>query len=180
MTLNNMVAHLRFQLGHHGWPAAAGLALIAGALAVQFLGVELVQAKTVALRASQTAQRQRLAQQPSQENAASKRTADFYASLPEATGALEAIEVIHSIAAAKGVKLATGDYRLVREGGAHLQRYQITLPARASYPGLRAWIAEVMNAVPSAALDEISFRREDVGSDSVEARVRITLFLRGA
>ena len=93
---------------------------------------------------------------------------------------MEAIDAIHRAAAANGVKLANGEYRLARDGGARLLRYQITLPARASYPQLRAWIGEVMNAVPSAALDEISFRRDDVGSDSVEARVRLTLFLRAS
>ena len=91
---------------------------------------------------------------------------------------LQAVETIHLSAAANGVKLATGDYRLVRDGSAKLQRYQMNLPAQASYASLHRWLAEVMNSVPSVSLDDISFQRDDVGSDSVEANVRLTLFLR--
>jgi len=36
----------------------------------------------------------------------------------------------------------------------------------------------VMNALPTAALTDISFQRDDIGKDSVEANVRLTLFLR--
>ena len=178
MTLPNLVAHLRFQLYRHGWPAAAGLALIAAAMGLQFFGVEEARAHAIELRVEAAAQRQRQMQRPKQDETAGKRLAAFYASLPASTGALEAIEIVHRAAEANGVKLATGEYRLVREGGAQVLRYQITLPARSSYPHLRAWLAEVMNAVPTAALDDLSFRRDDVGGDSVEARVRLTLFLR--
>lgn len=178
MTPRDVVAHLRFQLYRHGWPAAAGLALIAAATGFQFFGVAETRAQAAALRAEQAAQRQRLAERPNQEEASSGRLAAFYAGLPGAAGALEAVEAIHRAAGANGVKLAHGEYRLAREGGAQMLRYQITLPARSSYPRLRAWLADTMNAVPTAALDEISFRRDDVGSDSVESRVRLTLFLR--
>ena len=117
-------------------------------------------------------------QQPDPDETAGKRLAVFYASLPDPKGMLDAVEIIHRAAKANGVKLATGEYRLVREGSAKLLRYQITLPARASYPMLRTWIAEVMNTVPTVALNDISFKREDVGSEAVEASVRLTLFLR--
>ncbi len=178
MTSDAAIAHLRFQLDQHGLPALAGLLLIAGAVGLQTVGVTEARARTEELRLEQAASRQRLAQQPNPEEATSKRISGFYADLPAPVGALEAIESIHKAAKANGVKLAHGEYRMTRESGAPLLRYQITLPARASYPHLRAWIGDVMNTIPTAALDEISFRREDVGSDSVEARVRLTLFLR--
>lgn len=178
VTPRNILAHLRFQFARHGWPAAVGLALIASAMGLQFFGVEEARTHATELRAEAAALRQRQAQQPNQEEAAIKRLAAIYASLPASNGALEAVEIVHRAAEANGVKLANGEYRLVREGSAQLLRYQITLPARSSYPHLRAWLADVMNAIPAAALDDISFRRDDVGSDSVEARVRLTLFLR--
>jgi hypothetical protein len=179
VTPGNLLAHLRFQYYRHGWSAAAGLALIAGAIGFQYFGVAEQRAQATELRVKQSALRQRLAQRPIQEETANKRYADFFASLPAANGALEAITVIHRSAGANGIKMANGEYRLVREGNTQWQRYQITLPAHSSYPRLRAWLAELMNAVPALALDEISFQRDDVGSDSVEARLRMTLFLRG-
>jgi hypothetical protein len=178
VTPRTVIAHLRFQLDRHGLPAALGLVLIACAIGLQFFGVVETRAQAVALRLEQTALRQRLVQQPHPEEAANKRLAGFYAGLPAASGALETIDIIHRAAQTRGVQLAQGEYRLAQESGARLLRYQITLPARASYPQLRAWLADVMNALPTAALDEISFRRDDVGSASVETRVRLTLFMR--
>ena len=178
MTPRKVFAHLRYQIYRHGWPAAAGLVLIACAIGWQFFGVAQTRAHAAELRAEAAVLRQRLAQVPNQNEAANKRLATFYASLPAASGALEAIELIHRSASANGVKLAHGEYRLTREGSAPLLRYQITLPARSNYPPLRAWLADVMNALPAAALDEISFQRDNVGSDAVEARVRMTLFMK--
>jgi len=178
VNLDVVTAHFRFQLDQHGLPALVGLLMIAAAIGLQTVGVTEVLARTEELRREQVASRQRQAQKLNPEDATSKRIAGFYADLPTPVGALEAIEAIHNAAQANGVKLAHGEYRMTREGSAPLLRYQMTLPARASYPNLRAWIGDVMNTIPTAALDEISFRREDVGNDSVEARVRMTLFLR--
>ncbi|MGB4345983.1 MAG: hypothetical protein WBJ21_06265 [Burkholderiaceae bacterium] len=178
MTLQNVGAWVRFELCRHGWVAVLGIALIAAALGIQFFGIEQAHMRLAELRAEAVAQRQRQVQQPDPDETAGKRLAVFYASLPDPKGMLDAVEIIHRAAKANGVKLATGEYRLVREGSAKLQRYQITLPARASYPMLRTWLAEVMNTVPTVALNDISFKREDVGSEAVEASVRLTLFLR--
>ncbi len=178
VTLQNLTAWMRFYLDRHGWPAVLGLALAASAVGLQFWGVEQARRHTAALRAEAAAQQQRLAQRPDPSATAGQQLAVFYEGLPNADGMLEAVETIHRTAAANGVKLATGEYRLVRQGSANLQRYQITLPARASYPKLRSWLAEVMNAVPAAALNDISFQREDIGSDLIEANVSLTLFLR--
>ncbi|MDO9271493.1 MAG: hypothetical protein Q7T94_00555 [Rugosibacter sp.] len=173
-----MLAHLRFQFYRHGWPAAAGLVLIVSAIIWQLFGAPTLKAQTIALHTQQVELRKQLAQQSKPQETSRSRLDALYASLPVASGTLAAVKTIHQAAAANGVKLAHGEYRLVRDTGTPLLRYQITLPARASYPQLRAWLAEIMNALPSTALDEINFRRDDVGSPSVESRMRLTLFLK--
>jgi Tfp pilus assembly protein FimV len=172
------IAHLRFRLARHGWPAAAGFALLFGAAFLQVFAVADTQAQAAQLRAVISQQRQRLAGRPQETQAADVRLAAFRAGLPGIEGTAAAIAAIHRAAAANGVSLVQGEYRLAREAGAPLQRYQITLPAKASYPRLRAWLADTLNTVPAAALDEIALRRDDAGSAAVEARVRLTLFLR--
>lgn len=169
---------LRFQVDRHGWLAVAGLLLLIAAVGTQLVAVDGLRAQAAELRMGQLALRQRLAQQPVAQETAGGRLAAFEASLPGAPGALAAIDTIHRSAAAHGVALSAGEYRLAQEAKAPWQRYQITLPARASYPKLREWLGDVMNAVPAAALDEISLRRDDAGSALVDARVRMTLFLR--
>lgn len=173
-----MLAHLRFQFYQHGWPAAAGLVLIVSAIGWQLFGASALSAHTMALRTEQVELRKQLAQQSRPQETPRSRLDALYASLPVASGTLAAVKAIHQAAAANGVKLAHGEYRLAHDTGTPLLRYQITLPARASYPQLRAWLSDVMNAVPTAALDEINFQRDDVGSPSVESRMRLTLFLR--
>lgn len=177
MTGRLAFAWLRFQLARHGWAAAAGLAFFFGAALLQFAGTQSLRAHTDELREAQAALRQRLAAQP-RELQTDARIATFGAGLPDAAGTAVAVEAIHLAAGAHGVSLSQGEYRLAREPGAPLARYQITLPARASYPRLRAWLADTLNNVPAAALDEIALRRDDAGGATVEARVRLTLFLR--
>jgi hypothetical protein len=174
----NFMAHWRYQVYRHGWPAVLGLALMAGAIATQLLGVNQIHEQTAVLRADAAKLRQVSKQRPKQDEVAVKRLADFYASLPAASAALDAVGAIHLSATKMGVRLAVGDYRQVREGSSALLRYQVTLPARSSYPNMRLWLDDVMNTLPTAALDEISVRRDDVGSDIVEARLRLTLFMR--
>jgi uncharacterized small protein (DUF1192 family) len=178
MRLSILLAYLRFQFYRHGWPAAAGLGLLIGAICLQLFGVDEIKARTADLQAEQAAQRLRAAPKPNADEAASQQRDTFVASLPAATEAVEAVAVIHRAATAHSVTLATGEYRLARDGSAPLVRYQITLPAHAGYQNLRAWLADVMNALPTAALDEIGFRRDDISGDAVEARVRLTLFLK--
>lgn len=173
-----VISHMRFHLDQHGLPALAGLVLIAGAVALQMLGVNEAYSRAQELRLEQAATRQRLARQPDPAEVNIQRVARFYAGLPAPDGALDAIETIHKAAKTHGVKLANGEYRLTRESGAPLLRYQVSLPARASYLQLRAWIGDVMNAIPTAALEDISLRRDDVGSELLDARVRLTLFLK--
>ena len=43
---------------------------------------------------------------------------------------------------------------------------------------LGAWLADLMNALPTIALDGLAVQRDDVGSGRIDARVRLTLFLK--
>ncbi|RJP72654.1 MAG: pilus assembly protein PilO [Comamonadaceae bacterium] len=170
--------HLRFALHRHGWPALLGLLLMALAWPLAHWGADGARAQAEAARMAQAAQREQLARQPDPGADQASRLAEFQRQLPDAAAALEAVQVIHRSAAEHGVALATGEYRLLREGGTRLQRYQITLPADGAYPALRAWMADVLNTLPTIALDELSLSRDAVGATQVEARVRWSFYLR--
>ncbi len=178
MNAPDLLAHVRYQLVRHGWPAAAGLALFGVAAGLYVFGVQPAQARANELRAEQSALRQRGAPPPGQPELLRARQAALLDGLPAPTAALDTIASIHAAAAARGVELARGEYRLVREAGASLARYQLVLPTRSTYPALRGWLADSLNTNPHASLDDITLRREDAGVGTVEARVRITLYLR--
>lgn len=178
MNAELLTAHLRHQLHRHGWPAAAGLLLGIIALLWQLIAVQAVRDQALTQQAAQQALRRQHAPQSTPQQVAGNRLSDLYASLPTGSGALDVIERLHQAATLHGVELPQGDYRLSRDASGTLLRYQITLPARGRYPQLRAWLAELMNALPSVALDGLAIQRDDVGSAQVDARVRLTLFMK--
>ncbi len=180
MNAGLLAAHWRFEIARHGWPLPLALVMMAVAAGVALLATPPVRTQVRTLDAAlASAHADRSRSSDPQETQRRQLTA-FYAGLPTAAGALEAIAMIQRAADANGVTLAQGEYRLSRDAGAQLMRYQITLPARSDYPRLRAWLSDVMNAVPSASLDELSLRRDDAARDAVDARVRLTLFMRAS
>ena len=173
-----MTAHLRFALQRHGWPALAGVLMLLLIWPLAHWGTDQAIEEAATLRTAQAAQRLQQAKPPETNNTQADRSAAFQARLPGAAGALDAVRLIHSAALARGVTLAAGEYRLVREGSSTpVQRYQITLPASGSYLAVRGWMADVMNALPTVAMEELSLVRQSVGSPTLEARVRWTLYL---
>jgi hypothetical protein len=84
---------------------------------------------------------------------------------------------LHRIAAANGVALETGDYRLIRDRDWNISRYEITLPLKASYPQVRLFLAQLLDEVPALSLDEISIKRDSIGAGTAETRVRLTAYL---
>lgn len=170
--------HLAFLLHRHGWPAVLGLVLMASVWPVAHFGADRTRVETRDMQRAQIAERERRARQPDPQVDQVTRQAAFEAGLPQAAGALQAVRHIHRSASEHGVVLSTGEYRLVDEPGGRLQRYQITLPADGTYPDLRAWMADVLNELPTMALDELSFKRNTVGESQVQARVRWSFYLK--
>lgn len=169
---------LTFLLHRHGWPAAIGLLLMAAVWPLAHFGADSARIETAALQQAQAAERERKTRQPDPKADQLTRLAEFEAGLPLAEGALQAVRHIHRSAAEHEVELSTGEYRLVSEPGGRLQRYQITLPAGGTYPDLRAWMADVLNELPTMALDELSLKRNEVGESQVQARVRWSFYLK--
>ena len=53
----------------------------------------------------------------------------------------------------------------------------MTLPVSGDYTKVRGFVNDVLEAVPSAALDELTLKRESIDMPELESRVRFTLFL---
>lgn len=177
-----LTTRLHFMLHRHGWPSAVGLLLLAAVWPIAHFGADSARAQTVALQRAQATERElereRKARQPDPGGDQVSRLAEFEVGLPQAEGALRAVKHLHRSAAEHDVVLSTGEYRLVGEPGGRLQRYQITLPADGTYPDLRAWMADVLNELPTMALDELSLKRDTVGEAQVQARVRWSFYLK--
>lgn len=85
---------------------------------------------------------------------------------------------IHAVADDLDLALIRGEYRLVEEKSDHLTRYRVVLPVTGDYPQVRLMIAEVLSKIPNAALEKVTFEREDVASEALEARMEWVLYYR--
>lgn len=84
---------------------------------------------------------------------------------------------LHGVARATGIVLRQGEYRLLREGDGRLRRYQMMLPVRGSYRGVRQFVSATLRTLPNAALEQVSFQRPRIEDGEVEAQLRLTIYL---
>lgn len=90
----------------------------------------------------------------------------------------ELLKALFKKAAEAGVTLTQADYRLQPDLDFNCEQLQITLPVQGTYLQIRAFVDDALSNIASLALDEISFRRENVKNPNIEVRLRFTLFLR--
>ena len=174
---SHAVALLRYYLRAIDRLAWLGLALFCGAAAVQYFQVGALEAQDAAVR-SAMAQRRHEVPKVTPEQAHAQQMDALAGALPDQRNALRLLAGLHAAAQKNGVHLATGEYRIQRQTGHSVQRYQWTFPAQASYPALQSWLGQVLNADPTLALDALSLQREDANAASLEVHVRFSQFMK--
>jgi Tfp pilus assembly protein PilO len=101
----------------------------------------------------------------------------FYEFFPVRQSAPQLIGTIYKAARAESITLSEGEYKYSLGKAGAMGMYQVDLPVKGSYVQIRKFIVKVLNAMPSAALEEVSFKRESVGSAELEARIRFTIYM---
>jgi hypothetical protein len=141
--------------------------------------------------------RRQLAQEGAQARQAARRPPPSVAPLAVGDGAFENLALFRAalgrqadvepqlanlfrIAAKTGLVLRQGEYKRGVERDARLYTYQIDLPVKGSYAQVWQFALQALRAIPYAALDDISFKRDSIGETAVEARLRFTLYLQDA
>jgi hypothetical protein len=104
--------------------------------------------------------------------------AAFYGALGDRHGAEQQVKTLFDLAARSGLVLRQGEYKPGYDRNAHVYTYQVNLPVKGSYASIWQFAMAALRALPFASLDDISFRREAIGDATVEARLRLTLYLR--
>lgn len=108
--------------------------------------------------------------------AASRELQDFYRHV-DAGSLPDQLARLHGVARATGIVMRQGEYRLMREGDARLRRYQVMLPVRGPYRGVRQFVTATLRTLPNAALEQVSFQRPRIEDGEVEAQLRLTIYL---
>lgn len=101
----------------------------------------------------------------------------FYGTLGERRHTERQVKALFDLAAKSGLVLRQGEYKAAFDRNARLHTYQVTLPVTGSYRAIWQFALGALRAIPFAALDEISFKRDAIGDAQVEARLRLTLYL---
>jgi hypothetical protein len=105
--------------------------------------------------------------------------AELGARLPRLRDNAADLAKLFALAQAHKLDLAKGDYQLGTDPRAPLQTYSVTLPVQQSYAALKTFSAEVLRALPHAALDELRLERHDAASTQADARLRFTFIYQG-
>jgi Tfp pilus assembly protein PilO len=161
------------------WPGWVGLALLAFAATFYAAGVQPANKRLHALdqQAAELAQNsggRALAAEPV---GGRSQLSNFYAFFPSSPSLPDVMAQLERSAMQHDLLLEKGEYRLIREQDFRLSRYQITLPVRGSYADVRGFVNEVLDTVPTVALEELTLKREAVDEPELEAKVRFMLFL---
>lgn len=102
----------------------------------------------------------------------------FYQSFPAEEALAELLARLHRIGTKRGVAMRQANYRAIEARGTALGQYRIIVPAIATYPNLKQFLAEALAQMPSLALDQISLQRHAVADSQVEVQLQFTLYLR--
>ena len=102
----------------------------------------------------------------------------FYRSFPADEALTDLLAKLHRIGDAHGLALQQADYHAVEDGGRRLGQYRISIPVPATYPQLKAFLAEALGDMPNLSLDQLSVQKRAVGEATVEVQMQFTLYLR--
>lgn len=111
---------------------------------------------------------------------ADENLAAFYAALGEKRHAEQYVKVLFGLAGKAGLSLAQGEYKFSYDKASRVTAYQVVLPVKGSYQSIWQFVLEALRALPFAALDDIGFRRDSIAETQVEARVRLTFYVKEA
>lgn len=163
-------------LDHVGARALGGLAVVLlGVAATLHVAVLPAQQARLDRLQAEAAVAAPVAAGPAQD--AGRQLQDFYRHFGNGDTLPDHLARLYQIARTSGLSLRQAEYRLVRERDSHLKRYQIVLPIQGTYPAVRLFVSATLEALPNAALDQVSFERRRIDDRNVDAQVRLTLYL---
>lgn len=160
-----------------GWPLLCAAALGAAGITLWLSAIHVGQ------RAGDMAAARRLRPAPTvtaAPAAAPEAWRQLADQLPGPGGNTADLKRIFALAAHRHIELRSGSYQWLRELHSPFVSFVAVLPVTDSYGHIKAFIADTLDALPHAALDELSFERSDVASPQVNARLRLILTYRDA
>jgi hypothetical protein len=104
--------------------------------------------------------------------------ADFYDFFPLADTSAQWLGKVYAVAEKQRLDLPRGEYRLASPAGEPIATYEAVFALRGRYSQVRGFIAGVLEEIPMVALDDVRLERQRTADSMVDARLRLTFFLR--
>lgn len=164
-----------------GWPGVAAIGLLTACSAFYFSTIQQAQEKLASTRLSVLALQDQLKLAGQGQNA-NQRTpeeqiAQFYRLFPQNRDLPQCMEKIFVSARSQGIGLEQGEYKVTRDKEGGLVRFQMTFPVKGDYPRIRKYLTALMADIPTLSLQQVKFKRQNVGDAMVEANINLVLFL---
>jgi hypothetical protein len=160
-----------------GWVGVVGIGLWVFVLMYYFSVVQPAGSRLDELHA-QAASLGKLTHAASGKSASvSEQLSAFHEFFPKSKQSPELLAKIYAAASRLGVSLGQGEYRMARDHSGKLLRYELNFPVRAEYFQIRKFLNQVLNDVPSASLDNVSFQRRRISDPVLDSQIKLTVYL---
>ena len=104
--------------------------------------------------------------------------AAFYQQFPTENVVPNTLEKMIKLAQKKGLNPKQAAYRIIRNNPGELLSYQIALPIKGAYPSIMTYAFELLATTPNLSLDKVSFQRQKIGDNLIEATLKMTLYIK--
>ena len=157
-----------------------GLLLAAAAVWVGAVELPRLSAATAQAQSDLAALQIKLATQartaPVVQTSDEQRLARFYAALTPAAEVPTALARLFGIAQTANITLRQGDCVRTENRAGKYAALQLSLPVKAGYPQLMAFIDEALIALPALTLEEVVFKRDTAANATLEATLKFALY----
>lgn len=174
----------RYWLRRMGWPGALAIGLLVMCAALYFSAIRPAQARLHAAQHSVAVLRAEAAPDGKSFNSSKLSTqdqlAEFYGKFPVEWQSPQWLAKLVALAQSSGLSLNDGEYKPTRDKQGKLVRYQMALQAQGTYPQIRKFLTDLPGALPIVALENVQFERQKVGDPTVEAKIKLVLYLEQA
>lgn len=161
-----------------GLPGALGvLLLVVAALGGYAAGTD--DDRRVAALAEEQSRMERNASAPAPGSDDRARVAAFFDRFPPIAALPDSLRRLNEHGAAHGISVRRTDYGSSAVPGTPLTLVNLTIPVEADAAALYVWLGALLLEMPEIALESVSFKRDTSDAATVEADIRLQLYLRG-
>lgn len=164
-----------------GLPGLVAIGLLTACAAFYVFTISRAEGQLVSVRhqvlAVQEQAKRGTRESTSLQGTSEEQLARFYNLFPPNDDLPQRMETIFALAQKQGLGLEQGEYKVMRDTDGGLVRFQMTFPVKGEYPRIRKYLTSLMADIPTLALQKVQFKRERVGDATVDADIKLVLYL---